>query len=503
MPYRGYFALNGNEITNSSRVIAHVGGGVPTTDYGFWGTPPDDEDCAPTQVTGYLLYPSDDLSPGDALFPDAGTGPRLLYEVPSSSVPIAPGRLLYTPPNGSRKFSAGLVSFEECWGLAASCASCKTHVGYDDSWPGLQAFLDDYDYRPELSPWYTTEIPESGEFGGVWVMGVSGLDVTPVERGITQTIGHGAIAGPYRDAGREGVRFEALILACTNAGAEFGVQWLNCLLRSTNDDVDTTLRYLKASPHGSGVDPETLVREAHGVVLTKPVEILDRVVTTSGSHQHANLYRIAWEMAALSPYAYMPAVPVAVTWDQITRQPINWIHSPDCEKPETCIDMPVMFSATCVPEDIERVVVPPPVCGGCLPVGAIDKYSFRVPTTDWPYRCRETAVSMIIKNTGEDPLTLQAFWRICGADTRCEDNLFPLQIAGLPADAELHLSGVTGRFQAWYDERWRRVVGVVGTPNGAPWRPPIIDRRVCWDFIVQTASTSEFEVSMTLIDREA
>ena len=109
---------------------------------------------------------------------------------------------------------------------------------------------------------------------------------------------------------------------------------------------------------------------------------------------------------------------------------------------------------------------------------------------------------MVITKTGETPLTLQGFWRTCAADVRCEDNKWPVQIAGLPAGAELHLDGPSGRYWAWYDERVRRPIGVVGTPNGAPWRPPVIDRTLCWDFIVQTASTSEFTVSMTLADRE-
>ena len=161
-----------------------------------------------------------------------------------------------------------------------------------------------------------------------------------------------------------------------------------------------------------------------------------------------------------------------------------------------------MFSTDCIPENIEIVTSPPPVCGGCLPVSGIDKYSFQVPTQDYPFRCRDTAVSMTITNTGEDSLTLQAFWRVCGTDIRCEDNRWPLQISGLPAGAELHLDGKTGRFWAYYDERVRRPIGVVGTPTGAPWRPPLIDRTVCWEFVVQTASTSEFEMSMTLADRE-
>jgi hypothetical protein len=365
----------------------------------------------------------------------------------------------------------------------------------------LAEFLGDYVYRPELAPWYTTELPESGEFGGVWVMSVEGLDTTPVERPITDAIGHGAVAGPYRDAPRR-VTFDALLIGCTNAGVDYGLKWLTCLLRGTNTTTTSTLRYLTAHPGGSDADPDSLVRDLHNVVLTKAPEITETITTGPSRGRQADMYRVSWEMTALKPYSYLPPVAVTVDWDTITRQPINWIHHSDCKKPETCEDMPILFSADCVPEEIEKVSAPPPVCGGCMPVSAIDKYSFVVPTQDYAFRCRDTAVSMVLTNTGENPLTLQAFWRVCGTDYRCEDNQWPLQVSGLAPGAELHLDGITGRYWAYWDHRIRRTVGVVGTPNGAPWRPPLIDRQTCWEFVIQTASSSEFTTSMVLTDRD-
>lgn len=477
MTYRGWFALNGVEIANTARLIAHLGREVPTSDAGMFG---DDTgtDCALVESVDY---------PG-------------MYELPATSVEVSPGML--TPPDGSRRFGPGLLEIDgTCWGPAAICASCSTVVTYDDSWPGLREFLGDTVYRPELSPWYSTELPESGEFGGVWVMRVDGLGPTPVERNITQMAGPGAAAGPNRDTSRT-VTFEAVLIACTHAGVEFGLDWLACLLRDTTVDTTSSLRYLAASPSWSDVDPASLVREVHGVVMTKEPRILQEFNTESRQHQQATVYRISWEFTVLSPYAYLPAVKVPVSWDEIVRQPINWIHAADCQKPETCEDMPVMFSTECVPEEIAVVTTPPPVCGGCLPIGEIDRYSFRVPTMDYAFRCRETAVTTIIRNTGERPITLQAFWRECGSDIRCEDNRFPLQVAGLPAGAELVLDGITGRYWAHYDERTREVIGVVGTPNGAPWQPPVIDRQTCWEFMIQTASSSEFEVDLVLCDRE-
>lgn len=472
MTFRGYFALNQVEIVNSSRVAAHLGRSVPTTDDLFTNTATS---CALTQVSGK-----------DGL-----------YTIPAGSTMVTPG--LYYPPNGARRFGPGLFAVEDCWGPASICAECGTRVSQDDTWSGLATFLGDGEYRPELAPWYTTELPESGEFGGVWVMDVTGLDVTPIERSITETVSNGAVASPHRDTSRT-ITFDALLVACTNAGLEYGLNWLCGQLRETADNTSTKMRYLNAHPDNSGAYPEMLLREVSGVVLTRAPEIQESIST--GNSRQATMYRISWEMTALDPYAYLPAVALDVEWDQVSRQPINWIHAADCSKPETCVDMPVMFSADCEPEEIPRVQTPPPVCGGCLPVGGIDKYSFRVPTMDYPFRGRDTAVSITIRNTGESPLSLQGFWRVCNADVRCEDNQWPIQVAGLPPAAELTLDGTTGRYWAYYDGRYRRPVGIVGTPNGAPWRPPVIDRQTCWDFIVQTSPAAEFQVSMVLADRE-
>lgn len=477
MAFRGYFALNGLEFANSSRAIAHLGVGTPTSDVGIFA-PPEGTPCSLVETE------------------DEG-----LFEIPEDAIQY--DDLLWYPPNGSRRVGPGLYEIDgTCWGPSASCVACSTTmVTYDDSWPGLQEFLGDTIYRPELAPWYTVELPESAEFGGIWVMGVTGLGPTPINRPVTQMTGSGGAAGQHRDRTRT-VSFDALLFACTNAGLEFGLNWLACLMRDTSTNTDSTLRYLAASPAHSGVDPATLVREVHNVVLTSEPRVTEQYVQGNKDNQHATMYRVSWELTTLSPYAYLPEVVVPVEWDEITRQPVNWIHAADCAKPETCEEMPILFSTDCVPEEIDIVSSPPPVCGGCLPVGEIDKYSFRVPTMEYPFRCRETAVSLTIVNTGEKSLTFQGFWRVCGSDVRCEDNRYPVQITGLPPTASLTLDGITGRYQVYYDERIRRPIGIVGTPTGAPWRPPIIDRHTCWDFIVQTSAASEFEITMTLADRE-
>lgn len=516
-------ALNDEELVNSARVIAHMGGDVPTTDIGTlpgvddgsysltidadWGAvpgPPMGADAGDWgwEVGGLIPHPEDDglfLLEYDPCVPiESVEHPGLGLAQPDQEE-VSFG--LWSPPSGARIFGPGLFVHDQCWGDAANCLPCRDAVSYDDSWPGQRAWLRDSLYRPELAPWYCAEIPESAEFGGVWLMQLDGLDSTPVERQITQAAGPGAVAGPNRDTSRT-LTCDALLLACTNAGVEYGLKWLTNLLRKTALTDDTRLKYLTASPARSTADPDTLVREAYGVVLTQAPKKTNSYNIGPGQHHHGDVYRISWEFALLDPYAYLPAVDVDVAWDRITRQPVNWIHAADCAKPEDCTDMPVMFSADCTPEIIAVSDTPPPVCGGCLPVNAIDKYSFNLPTMEAAFRGRETAMSLTFTNTGSSPLTLQAFLRVCNTDIRCEDNRFPLQISALPPGGILYLDGVTGRYKMWFDEKFRKPVGVVGTPNGAPWRPPLIDRQTCWDFIVQAAPDASFTVSLSMADRE-
>lgn len=477
MAFRGYFALNGTEIANSSRVVAHIGAEVPTRDIGLFspGT-----DCELTPI-----------APG-----------RLLGNVPASSVPIAPGRLLGTPPDGSRLYGPGLAVVGDCWTPAVLCFACRERIGYDDSWPGLADQLGDTIYRPELAPWYSVRVPESAEFSGVWVLDVKGLDAAPIQVDIQEMAGSGAAPGVVRDASRK-ITFEAMLLACSNAGLTYGLQWLNCQLREANERSDSVLRYLSAHPEHSAADPISLVREVHGVMLTQEVQVTDAVNASRAQNSQATMYRVSWELTVTLPYSYSPPIPVAVEWDEVTTEPIKWVHAAACKEPESCQDMPVLYAANCAPEIIKVVTSPPPSCGGCLPVCSVVTHVFEVPVFDYPLRCHETAATLVIRNNGERDLTLQGSWRLCSALPGCDSGRFPFQVNELPPTAELHLDAITGRYWVYYAGRKRRPVGIVGTPTGAPWRPPIIDRAKCWELVVVTDGDAQFDVSMSLADREA
>jgi hypothetical protein len=423
---------------------------------------------------------------------------RGLFAIPSESIEVRPG--LYTEPYGTARYTRGLYTVDARCAPVSQLCGCKIDVTVDDSWVGLQFFLNHGPYRPELAPWYSPEFPESMEFGGVWVARVDGLDTIPVDRKITENAGHGAVPGLHRDTSRS-ITFEAILVACTSAGLQYGLTWLACQLRASTDIDGSTLEFLAAHPGESVVDPDRLWREARNVVLTKEPTVTE--ATGGGNNRQANIYRVTWDMTACSPYLYSPAVVVPVSWDSITSQPVNWVHGAGCTRPESCSEMPTLFSTDCTPELLPEVTTPPPVCGGCLPVGSIESHVFHIPPTSAPMRCRTSTVSVTITNTGTEPLGLQAFFAPATADPACEDTWFPIQINGLPPGASVTLDGVSGRFHAVYEGSRKRPVGVVSTPTGAPWRPAVLNRYEAWDFVANTEAGAVFEVELALHDREA
>lgn len=412
---------------------------------------------------------------------------------------------LATPGTGSRLYDPGLATVGECWGPSDFCG-CTNQVQYDDSWPGLQDYLGDTVYRVELAPWYTSQIPQSAEFGGIWVMSATGFGPLMINRAVTENIGSGGSAGPNRDVSRQ-LTFDVLLLACTNAGVEYGLQWLACLLDTTKDVTDSTLSYFAAHPFDTAANAGNLARELHGVVMTQAPQVTAQQMGGGKPYRQANMYRASFQLTALNPYVFLPIIDLGtIPWETIGNEQITWAHAPMCAQPPDCDQMPVMFSATCPPEVINvGTNTPPPVCGGCLPVCGIDRYTYTIPTLDqYPATCAQTSITVTIKNN--DPinsLTLQAYWKMCDEAEDCGDDQFPVQIAGLPASAAIILNGLDGTYTAQLGRNTYQPIGIVGTSNGAPWVPPLIDRTLCWQFVVVAPEAANFSVDIALADRES
>lgn len=377
---------------------------------------------------------------------------------------------------------------------------CNITIPYDDSWTGLEAEIGGGPYEISNAPWYDPARPESAEFAGVWLMNADGFDTIAMSRDIAESICAGGSAGVARDTTQQ-FTFSALVVACTNAGARYGINWLSCRLRAANARGGVVMDYYKAHPQDTAAPPASLRRARHGVVLTSAPTVVE-LSGKGGSERHrqASVFRVEWEMVALNPYAYGTKQVVPVVWDSVAEESIEWAHAPNCEDTGAC-DLPTIYNADCIPPDLPIAAAVPPSCGGCLPLCAIERRVVAI--TDLPGTCDVTTVSVRVIN--EDPvenLTVIMYWQPCGSTEAC-DRVYPLQVSGLPPGVIAVADSITGRPYADVGGVPHRQVGIVGTPSGAPWRRTLLETSGCWELVAESAPGALYSVTVELQERDS
>jgi hypothetical protein len=378
------------------------------------------------------------------------------------------------------------------------CA-CHIRVPYDDSWTGLRAAIGDAPYVLENAPWYNPSIPESAEFAGVWVLEVQGFDSVPWNRDVNDSICGGGVPSRPRPTART-LTFSALLVACTNAGARYGLQWLNCVLGQANALGGVDLEYYVAHPEDTAADPATLKRAMYGVVLTTSAATTENMGRGGGErHRAASIYRVEWELVATNPYAYSSSAVLTVTWDTVAEESITWAHAPDCSDTSSC-SLPTVYNADCLPPDIPISAAVIPTCGGCLPICSIERRTWELPTQLGV--CDDTVATVRVTNNGPDPLTVIMYWQPCGSTDQCE-RVSPIQISGLPTANTVVADAVTGRPYVSVDNTPHRQVGIVSTPSGAPWRPVSLETMMCYELVAEAAPGSDYSVAVELRGRDA
>jgi hypothetical protein len=349
------------------------------------------------------------------------------------------------------------------------------------------------------APWYNAARPESSEFAGIWVMEVTGLDSVPVQREVSDAICAGGVASRARDTART-INFSALVVACTNAGARYGMDWLSCILRQSNARGGVNLEFYKAHPEDTAALPASLRRSIYGTVLTKSPDVTEFAGKGNGArHRQASVFRVEWEMMATNPYLYGASSIIPVIWDSTIDENITWAHSPDCVDTSSCA-LPTIYNAECVPPVVAVVTAAVPTCGGCLPVCQIERRTWEL--TQPLGTCDDTVVTTRVTNNGADPLTVIMYWQPCGSTEVC-DRTSPLQVSGLPADQTIVADSVTGRPFVDVAGVPHRQVGIISTPTGAPWKPTLLDPMMCWELIAESTPGAEYTVIIETRDRDA
>lgn len=372
-------------------------------------------------------------------------------------------------------------------------------VSYDDSWPDLPTFLQDEPYVLTSAPWYDPFVPQSAEFLGVWVTKTDGFGPAPVDRAIADAIGDGGVTGPHRNKAR-GLTFEAILIGVSNAGVQYGMEWLSCRLRSATSLAGTTLDFLSAHPEDSTADPETLRRTMSRVVYTRELRENKSFGTRGKPNRQGAIRTVDWEMGVLDPYVYGPATTRTVTWTTSVMESIEWAHPPDCENPASCSEIPVLASAVCVPATVDVSPVQPPVCAGCIPVCSVQTRMVVIPAAEG-VMCRDQAVTLTV-TAGADIASVNFWFRPCGSTETCDRTGF-LSLAGLPAGGTVVADSVLGRPYGLVGDRQVDQVGIVHTPSGAPWTPTILDSSQCWELVAQHEPGIDFTVQISVRGRQS
>jgi hypothetical protein len=198
----------------------------------------------------------------------------------------------------SNRFSAanptGIPNISSSWKLSGCDCVCDSLRSDDDGNPLTFATPE-----TDAAPWYSADVPASAEFLGVMITEIDGLD-SLVKRAVLPrgAAPGGASLGPETLGVRE-LTFEALLIATSCPGMEYGRRWLThalanqgCASCATRD-----ARLRLGCPHSEdefGGRPVTLGR----VGLVEGPTRLD----TPESSRFCDFATVTWKMVAEDPW---------------------------------------------------------------------------------------------------------------------------------------------------------------------------------------------------------
>lgn len=375
---------------------------------------------------------------------------------------------------------------------APGCPPCYARVRYRDDWSGLREWLEDAPYTATNAPWYDAARPESAEFLGITVLDVTGLDTLTSTREVFESICDGGTPGSHRDTSRR-ITFTASLVACTAAGAEFGLQWLACRLREGRYGRGLPLQFFAASPEGSATDPDDLVRTVLDCVLTSAPTPTERLRGYGGAaRREGSVYTVSWEMASGLPYRWTQPLTTPVDWLTVTFESldISWSTAcapgaGACPEPATTLYDPLCPPAVLpVSSSAPSLGCGPGSSGSCVPLCSGTRGVWEYTPSTGGSGCGEALVDLqIVNGTGDELRGVTFAWVECGGDRECE-TLGQANIGYLPDGATLVLDAVRGKVRAIVGGVEMRAPGIVTGAGGGPWSPPVLDVGTCYELVM-------------------
>lgn len=388
----------------------------------------------------------------------------------------------------------------------AECSN-TLEVRNDDSWPDVHRWLQHEPYVDPITdaaPWVAEDRPVTGEFLGVWLLAMDGMDSAPLRREPIEAAGAGGGFTALRWGVRE-VQVTAVLVGATPVGLEYGIEWLNAAL--VQDQCQPmgsgrSLRFLAAAPYvgwdatdqevrAAGVEQE---RWLHNVVATQPVTVAERFGRWDKDGSQAIAARVEFTLSAANPFVWKaprslvpPTTLAAGDLRSVTFERVN----PDGTWPSMCVDENPPLTDPLRPA---TRLLPRPV----TPASEVGYQQFTARHTELVVpgevvRPWETMVPTLTIIAGpQDERSVRVQWvRGSNLDDLACASIGEAMIGYIPAGATFTLDGVTGlatvrRAGASVDVD---ATAVVTGRNGAPWRAPVLR---CGDehtLVVQAAST--------------
>ena len=121
----------------------------------------------------------------------------------------------------SARLQAYLTNVGSPFTTGASICACETLT------PAMIGEPDGVYTTPadDPAPWYDADLPVSGEFLGMMVLDVQGIDGSTRTRNVTNAVGGGGVFGPLRDLPRT-MTVSGVLIGTSCCGADYGLHWL-------------------------------------------------------------------------------------------------------------------------------------------------------------------------------------------------------------------------------------------------------------------------------------
>ncbi len=195
----------------------------------------------------------------------------------------------------------------------------------------------------ERSPWYDPDNPFSEEFGGFYVLDISGITDSTMSAGVTEAIGDGGVVGRTRHSTRV-VQIRVALVGCSRGAVEYGLAWLKvalsdnfCARHGDSCGASDLAFFIDCPPELEEGDENYDEKVApyrrflHGVVCTSGPLLVAQRKTRNGGYY----YEVEYTLTAESPFVWGETLPLQAAGSALTAVddiPYNLMLRPSGEE---------------------------------------------------------------------------------------------------------------------------------------------------------------------------